>query len=135
MLVDFGTTFPHLFVLSHPDVVNVSTSEDTSFVPRIFGFKIHPSSTYYMQTEQTRYSSCMLFENSCVIIKMTLPSRNEMIVETNNNDDNDDNDNEDADNNANTGEILNTRTSAPDPGAAVTSSRENVDPNHLQAMS
>jgi hypothetical protein len=48
LLIDFGTTFPHLFILSQPDVVvRQPPAPEDGFSPRIFGFKIHPSSAYY----------------------------------------------------------------------------------------
>lgn len=37
----FGTTFPHLFVLSYPLLRPPRTVE--RYMPRVFGFKIHPS--------------------------------------------------------------------------------------------
>ena len=41
----FGTTFCHLFLLTHPELIVPKTIE--SFTPRIFGFRIHESSQYY----------------------------------------------------------------------------------------
>jgi len=41
----FGTTFPHLLIQSYPEIV--PTKPSFSYVPRIFGFKIHKSSTNY----------------------------------------------------------------------------------------
>jgi len=41
----FGTTFPHLLLQTYPELVPVKPS--FSYVPRIFGFKIHRSSTNY----------------------------------------------------------------------------------------
>ena len=41
----FGTTFPHLLYQSYPELV--PTKPSFSYVPRIFGFKIHKSSTNY----------------------------------------------------------------------------------------
>jgi len=38
----FGTTFAHLFLQVYPDLI--PSSPKTSYVPRIFGFKIHHSS-------------------------------------------------------------------------------------------
>jgi len=38
----FGTTFAHLFLQVYPDLI--PPSPKTSYVPRIFGFKIHHSS-------------------------------------------------------------------------------------------
>lgn len=39
----FGTTFPHLFLQTYPELV--PTKPQFSYVPRIFGFKIHKTST------------------------------------------------------------------------------------------
>lgn len=41
----FGTTFPHLFMLTFPELIPPSNSQ--SYVPRVFGFQIHKSSPYY----------------------------------------------------------------------------------------
>jgi len=41
----FGTTFPHLLLQTFPEIV--PTKPQFSYVPRIFGFKIHKSSTNY----------------------------------------------------------------------------------------
>ncbi len=41
----FGTTFCHVFLLTHPELI-VPRSPET-YVPRIFGFRIHESSHYY----------------------------------------------------------------------------------------
>lgn len=37
----FGTTFPHLLLLQYPDAVPQRAK--TNYVPKIFGFKLHPS--------------------------------------------------------------------------------------------
>ncbi|KDO25201.1 hypothetical protein SPRG_09464 [Saprolegnia parasitica CBS 223.65] len=42
----FGTTFPHLFLLAHPSIVPSPPSQ--AYVPRIFGYKIHHTSEYYL---------------------------------------------------------------------------------------
>lgn len=41
----FGTTFPHLLLQSHPELVPTKSTQP--YVPKIFGFKIHKSSAYY----------------------------------------------------------------------------------------
>lgn len=43
----FGTTFCHVLLLTHPDLIVPKSTE--SYVPRIFGFRIHESSQYYRQ--------------------------------------------------------------------------------------
>lgn len=45
----FGTTFSHLFLLTHPELI-VPRSPET-YSPRIFGFRIHESSHYYKLRE------------------------------------------------------------------------------------
>ncbi|KAJ1456096.1 casein kinase II, regulatory subunit [Pelagophyceae sp. CCMP2097] len=42
----FGTTFPHLFLLTFPDTVPQRCAQ--AFVPRIFGFRIHKTSPYHI---------------------------------------------------------------------------------------
>lgn len=37
----FGTTFPHLLLLQYPDAVPQKAK--TAYVPKIFGFKLHPT--------------------------------------------------------------------------------------------
>jgi casein kinase II subunit beta len=41
----FGTTFAHLFLLSHPELVMPKAQQ--TYIPRIYGFKIHPESVYH----------------------------------------------------------------------------------------
>merc|ERR1719271_435761 len=41
----FGTTFPHLFMMTFPELIPHHVSQP--FVPRLFGFRIHKSSPYY----------------------------------------------------------------------------------------
>lgn len=51
----FGTTFAHLFLLTHPTLV--SSSPSPFYTPKIFGYKIHQSSVYYtgkITAEDTR---------------------------------------------------------------------------------
>jgi len=47
----FGTTFCHLFLLTHPELIVTKPQE--SYVPRIFGFRIHESSQYYRLRENS----------------------------------------------------------------------------------
>lgn len=37
----FGTTFPHLFLMTFNNLVPDALSPDTAYVPRIFGFRVH----------------------------------------------------------------------------------------------
>lgn len=37
----FGTTFPHLFLMTFNNLVPDALSPDTSYIPRIFGFRVH----------------------------------------------------------------------------------------------
>lgn len=37
----FGTTFPHLFLMTFDGLVPDALSPDTSYVPRVFGFRVH----------------------------------------------------------------------------------------------
>lgn len=41
----FGTTFPHLYLMTHPEIIPPRPSQ--SYAPRVYGFKIHSSSLYY----------------------------------------------------------------------------------------
>jgi len=41
----FGTTFPHLYLMTHPDMVPPKPT--LSYIPRVYGFKINQSSLYY----------------------------------------------------------------------------------------
>lgn len=44
----FGTSFPHLFQLTFNDFILRTTKRKEKYVPRIFGFKIHKSSKYWL---------------------------------------------------------------------------------------
>lgn len=46
----FGTTFSHLFLLMHPDLIPSSKSQQ-AYVPRIYGFRINKDSAYFRQRE------------------------------------------------------------------------------------
>ena len=39
----FGTTFPHLFLMTFSQLVPDPLPEDSVYVPRVFGFRVHPS--------------------------------------------------------------------------------------------
>jgi len=39
----FGTTFAHLFLMTFNNLVPDSLSEESVYVPRVFGFRVHPS--------------------------------------------------------------------------------------------
>ena len=41
----FGTTFPHLFLLQHPETIPFKNEQ--MYVPRIYGFRINSESQYY----------------------------------------------------------------------------------------
>ena len=43
----FGTTFPHLFLMSHPECIPKKSQQ--TYVPRIYGFRISRESEYYDQ--------------------------------------------------------------------------------------
>lgn len=51
----FGTTFPHLFLLLYPDSIPPKLS--TTYVPRIYGFRINAESSYYKQRENRQRNS------------------------------------------------------------------------------
>lgn len=40
----FGTTFPHLFLMTFNNLVPDGLSTESNYVPRVFGFRVHPSS-------------------------------------------------------------------------------------------
>lgn len=46
----FGTTFPHLYLMTHPDMIPMRPSQ--TYVPRVYGFKVHTSSLYYKNNEE-----------------------------------------------------------------------------------
>lgn len=46
----FGTTFPHLYLMTHPDMVPMKPTQE--YIPRVYGFKIHSSSLYYKNNEE-----------------------------------------------------------------------------------
>jgi casein kinase II subunit beta len=45
----FGTTFAHLYLMMHPELVPQKPQQE--YRPRIYGFKIHESSLYYKNRE------------------------------------------------------------------------------------
>mmetsp|Transcript_26263 Transcript_26263/g.62429 ORF Transcript_26263/g.62429 Transcript_26263/m.62429 type:complete len:514 (-) Transcript_26263:207-1748(-) len=46
----FGTTFPHLYLMTHPDMIPAKPSQ--TYVPRVYGFKVHESSLFYKNNEE-----------------------------------------------------------------------------------
>jgi len=40
----FGTTFAHLFLMTFNNLVPDGLSQETTYVPRVFGFRLHPTS-------------------------------------------------------------------------------------------
>lgn len=42
----FGTTFPHLFLLTYPELIPTGDSSE-KFIPRVFGFRINKESPYF----------------------------------------------------------------------------------------
>ncbi|KAL7580811.1 hypothetical protein ACA910_001088 [Epithemia clementina (nom. ined.)] len=48
----FGTTFPHLYLMTHPDMVPSRPSQ--TYVPRVYGFRINQQSSYYRNREVER---------------------------------------------------------------------------------
>jgi casein kinase II subunit beta len=41
----FGTTFPHLYLMTHPDMIPSKPTQQ--YIPRVYGFKVNKSSLYY----------------------------------------------------------------------------------------
>lgn len=39
----FGTTFPHLFLMTFSNLVPDPLPTDSAYIPRVFGFRVHPS--------------------------------------------------------------------------------------------
>lgn len=50
----FGTTFPHLYLMTHPDMVPNKPTQQ--YQPRIYGFKINQGSLYYRNHEEASTS-------------------------------------------------------------------------------
>jgi len=46
----FGTTFPHLYLMTHPDMIPAKPAQ--TYVPRVYGFKVHESSLFYRNHEE-----------------------------------------------------------------------------------
>lgn len=48
----FGSTFPHLYLMTHPDMIPPKPAQN--YVPRVFGFKVHPTSLYYRNHDEAQ---------------------------------------------------------------------------------
>lgn len=48
----FGTTFPHLYLMTHPDMVPAKPTQ--TYHPRVYGFKVNTASLYYRNREETQ---------------------------------------------------------------------------------
>ena len=47
----YGTTFPHLFLMTHPDLIPNKPTQQ--YRPRVYGFKIHQTSLYHRNHDAT----------------------------------------------------------------------------------
>ena len=43
----FGTTFAHLFLMSHPELIPPKSQQ--TYIPRVYGFRISRDAAYYEQ--------------------------------------------------------------------------------------
>jgi casein kinase II subunit beta len=48
----FGTTFPHLYLMTHPDMIPSKPTQ--TYVPRVYGFKVNENSLYFLNREDPR---------------------------------------------------------------------------------
>ncbi|KAL9179210.1 hypothetical protein ACHAXT_008500 [Thalassiosira profunda] len=46
----FGTTFPHLYLMTHPEMIPARPAQQ--YAPRVYGFRINRSSLYYRNQEE-----------------------------------------------------------------------------------
>jgi len=46
----FGTTFPHLYLMTHPDMIPAKPTQ--TYVPRVYGFKVNKSSLFYKNHDE-----------------------------------------------------------------------------------
>mmetsp|Transcript_6325 Transcript_6325/g.18207 ORF Transcript_6325/g.18207 Transcript_6325/m.18207 type:complete len:413 (+) Transcript_6325:1-1239(+) len=46
----FGTTFPHLYLMTHPDMIPAKPTQ--TYVPRVYGFKVNDASLFYQNREE-----------------------------------------------------------------------------------
>lgn len=51
----FGTTFPHVFLMTHAQLVPPPPTQ--AYVPRVYGYKVHTSSEYYTGRRKVSQSS------------------------------------------------------------------------------
>lgn len=51
----FGTTFPHVFLMTHAQLVPPPPTQ--TYVPRVYGYKVHTSSEYYTGRRKVSQSS------------------------------------------------------------------------------
>eukprot|EP00804_Cyclotella_cryptica_P026285 CCRYP_007616-RA/>CCRYP_007616-RA protein AED:0.31 eAED:0.31 QI:0/0.66/0.5/1/0.66/0.25/4/351/177 len=57
----FGTTFPHLYLMTHPEMIPVKPSQQ--YIPRVFGFKIHQSSVYFRNNNEDEQIQITTYQN------------------------------------------------------------------------
>jgi len=48
----FGTTFPHLYLMAHPETIPQGVGVGAKYVPKVYGFRISKKSVYYRNREQ-----------------------------------------------------------------------------------
>jgi len=53
----FGTTFPHLFLMTFNNLVPDALSPESAYVPRVFGFRVHQSAKQRYELSGANYAA------------------------------------------------------------------------------
>lgn len=68
----FGTTFPHLFLMTYHNLVPEPLPLDSAYIPRVFGFRVHQSSrSNRNNNDETTASSVAVRSNRRLQAQMT----------------------------------------------------------------
>ncbi|KAL3815309.1 hypothetical protein ACHAXA_006811 [Cyclostephanos tholiformis] len=51
----FGTTFPHLYLMTHPEMIPARPSQQ--YIPRVYGFRINQASLYFRNNEDDQLNN------------------------------------------------------------------------------
>jgi len=78
----FGTTFPHLFLMTFSNLVPDALAPESVYVPRVFGFRIHKSARQRNSSSRTKAIGNNSLRNNTTSMNI---SRHQLQTATNNN--------------------------------------------------
>lgn len=72
----FGTTFPHLFLMTFSNLVPDPLPQDSAYIPRVFGFRVHQSAREQNSTNPTSSPTQILSSRRVYVADVDESKRN-----------------------------------------------------------